>query len=172
MKKTLKFLALALTIAIIAIVCTGCATSTTTSSTNQEIPTIKIGETWTVDGQWKLTITNVEKTSDRNEYDDHNPAEVLYVTYTYENLGYTDSSGIMEGLYIDLTSSQIVDGAGEMGYSYSAINVEYPDQVPVGAKKTAKVCIGLNNASETVTLNYSTYDGNSNKQSAKFVLDL
>lgn len=172
MKKTLKVLAMALIAVITIVICTGCSSTTTSSNTQNEIPEIKVGETWTVDGQWSVTITNVEKTSDRNEYDDHNPAEVLYVTYTYENLGYTDSSGIMEGLFIDLSSSQIVDGAGEMGYSYSATDVDYPTQVPVGAKKTAKVCIGLNNVSDTVTLNFSTYDGNSNKQSAKFILSL
>lgn len=172
MKRTLRFLAIALIAILTTVICTGCSSTPTSSNAQSQIPEIKVGETWTVDGQWKLTVDKVEKTSDRNQFDDSNPAEVLYVTYTYENLGYTDSNGIMEGLFIDLSSSQIVDETGEMGSSYPGTNTEYPDQVPVGAKKTAKVCIGIKNASSKVTLNYSTYDGNSNKQSAKFILDV
>lgn len=29
-----------------------------------------MGETWTVDGQWKLTVLSVEETQERNEYSD------------------------------------------------------------------------------------------------------
>ena len=31
-----------------------------------------IGETWTVDGQWSLTVTGVTETAERNEYADEN----------------------------------------------------------------------------------------------------
>ena len=42
----------------------------------------------------------MEETKDRNEYSDKNPAAVYVVTYTYENIGYVDEDGIMDGLYI------------------------------------------------------------------------
>ena len=48
------------------------------SSTNQE--EYKIGETWVVEGQWKLTVDSVEETQDRNEYSDKQPAAVYIVT--------------------------------------------------------------------------------------------
>ena len=36
-----------------------------------------IGETWTVDGQWSLTVTGVTETAERNEYADEKPAAAL-----------------------------------------------------------------------------------------------
>ena len=56
-------------------------------STSQD--TYKIGESYVVEGQWKITVDSVETTDDRNEYSDKNPAAVYLVTYTYENLGLT-----------------------------------------------------------------------------------
>lgn len=77
-------------------------------STSQD--TYKIGESYVVEGQWKITVDSVETTDDRNEYSDKNPAAVYLVTYTYENLGYDDD--IMNGLYISLDDG-IVDSAGK-----------------------------------------------------------
>ena len=57
-----------------------------TEGTNQE--EYKIGETWTVPGQWSLTINSVEETADRNQYEEKTTGRVYIVTYTYENLGY------------------------------------------------------------------------------------
>ena len=59
----------------------------------------------------------MEETKDRNEYSDKNPAAVYVVTYTYENIGYVDEDGIMDGLYVSLEDG-IVDSTGKMGYSY------------------------------------------------------
>ena len=42
-----------------------------------------IGETWTVDGQWSLTVTGVTETAERNEYADEKPAAVYIVDYEY-----------------------------------------------------------------------------------------
>lgn len=39
-----------------------------TEGTSQE--EYKIGETWTVPGQWSLTINSVEETADRNEFEE------------------------------------------------------------------------------------------------------
>ena len=83
------------------------------SSTNQK--EYKIGETWVVEGQWKLTVDSVEEVQERNEFSDKQPQAVYVINYTYENLGYEDD--IMDGLYIDMENS-IIDSAGKMGYSY------------------------------------------------------
>ncbi len=135
------------------------------ASTNQE--EYKIGETWVVDGQWKLTIDSVEETQDRNEFSDMQPAAVYIVTYSYENLGYEDD--IMDGLYISLDSS-IVDSAGKMGYSYPGDISLYPQTVPVGANCQAQVCIGVDNPG-SFKINAYEYDGNDNKQTATFNLE-
>ena len=56
-----------------------------------------IGETWTVDGQWSLTVTGVTETAERNEYADEKPAAVYIVDYEYTNIGYEDEDEIELG---------------------------------------------------------------------------
>lgn len=126
-----------------------------------------IGETWEVDGQWKLTIDSITETDSRNEYADTNPASVYIIEYTYENLGYEDKNGIMDGLFIDLSMEQIIDSNKKMGYSYPGDQELYATEVPVGASMTAQSVIGVDNSGDfpvTITI----YDGNGNKQNATF----
>lgn len=52
-------------------------TQAAAKSTEQE--TYKIGETYIVEGQFKITIDSVEETKDRNEYSDKNPAAVFEI---------------------------------------------------------------------------------------------
>ena len=115
-------------------------------STSQD--TYKIGESYVVEGQWKITVDSVETTDDRNEYSDKNPAAVYLVTYTYENLGYDDD--IMNGLYISLDDG-IVDSAGKMGYSYPGDISMYPQETPVGASCQAQACIGVSKLTFIIT---------------------
>ena len=135
-------------------------------STSQD--TYKIGESYVVEGQWKITVDSVETTDDRNEYIDKNPAAVYLVTYTYENLGYDDD--IMNGLYISLDDG-IVDSTGKMGYSYPGDISMYPQETPVGASCQAQACIGVDNVG-SFKINFYTYDSNSQKQSAVFEIDV
>lgn len=127
----------------------------------------KIGETWVVEGQWKLTIDSVEETQDRNEFSDKSPAAVYVVTYTYENLGY--ESEYMNGLFISL-SDGIVDNGGKMGYSYPGNVTMYAQETPVGASCQAQECIGVDNPG-SFKINFNSYDGNDQKQSAVFNLE-
>lgn len=135
-------------------------------STSQD--TYKIGESYVVEGQWKITVDSVEVTDDRNEYSDKNPAAVYLVTYTYENLGYDDD--IMNGLYISLDDG-IVDSTGKMGYSYPGDISMYPQETPVGASCQAQACIGVDNAG-SFKINFYNYDSNGQKQSAVFEIDV
>ena len=135
---------------------------TSSESTSQD--TYKIGESYVVDGQWKITVDSVVATDDRNEYSDKNPAAVYIVTYTYENLGYEDD--YMNGLFVSLDNS-IVDSARKMGYSYPGDVAMYAQETPVGASCEAQVCIGVDNPGN-FKINFSTYDGNETKQSAVF----
>ena len=135
-------------------------------STSQD--TYKIGETYVVEGQWKITVNSITATDDRNEYSDKNPAAVYLVTYTYENLGYDDD--IINGLYISLDDG-IVDSAGKMGYSYPGDISMYPQETPVGASCQAQACIGVDNAG-SFKINFYNYDSNNQKQSAVFEIDV
>lgn len=131
--------------------------------------TLSVGDTWTVDGQWKLTIDSVKATADRNQFADVTPQQVVIITYSYENLGY--ESDFMDGLYFDLSQNgdaSVIDSTGEMAVSYPGEISKYPQETPVGAKCTgAQACIGLMNSSDTITMTIKKYDGNSNSQSVK-----
>lgn len=139
---------------------------------SQEEKTYSIGETWTVDGQWTLTVNSITPTDQRNEYSDKNPAQVFIVDYTYENLGYTDESGLMNGIYLDLSSGQIIDSNGTMGYSYPGNITYYPQEVPVGANCQAQACIGVDNQSTEIKITISQYDGTSTNQTATFIMPI
>ncbi len=148
------------------------------SSNKNEVTekTLNMGETWTVDGQWNLTINSVTPTDKRNEFSDKTPNQVVLVDYSYENLGYEDKNGIMDGLYFDLepgVDTNIIDGNGEVAYSYPGDIATHPQQTPVGAKcVNAQSCVGLNNKSNTITINIKKYDGNGKQQKAKYILSL
>lgn len=138
----------------------------------KEEKTYSIGETWTVDGQWSLTVDSVSATDYRNEYEEKNPAQVFNIDYTYENLGYEDESGLMDGIFFDLSMGQIVDSAGFMGYSYPGEIANYAQEVPVGAKCQAQACIGVDNESTEIKITISQYDGTGTEQKATFVLPI
>ena len=125
-----------------------------------------MGETWTVDGQWKLTVLSVEETQERNEYSDKNPVAVYLVTYEYEDLGYEEEG--WNGLYLSMEDG-IVDTAGKMGYDYPGDVTDYPQETPVGATCTAQACIGVENAGD-FKIHFSTYDGNGKEQKAVFAV--
>ena len=67
----------------------------TQEDSTQQDQTLKIGDTWTVDGQWNLTIDSVQSTEERNPYSDVSPEQVVIVTYSYENLGYKDRKSVV-----------------------------------------------------------------------------
>jgi|GEM_PF-1437367 prophage lp2 protein 7 len=140
------------------------------SEDHPEKTEFKIGETWTVEGQWELTVTDISETSDRNEFSDKSPAAVYIVSFTYKNLGYTDANGIMDGLYLVLDDS-VVDSEDFMGYSYPGDITDYPQETPVGASCKGQVCIGVDNAGLPIKLNVSQYDGDEIYRTAAFVLE-
>lgn len=123
----------------------------------------KIGETWTVDGQWSLTVNSVQETAERNEYSDTHPAAVYIVTYTYTNLG---KSG---GLFMSM-DNKVVDSAGKMGQSYPNTLSVYPQDAPAGATCEAQCCIGVDNPGN-FEIYMDEYDDAENKQSAVFSIE-
>lgn len=149
--------------------------TSTTSSKQNNVQTLNVGDTWTVDGQWKLTINSVTTTNYRNPYSDHKPAQVVYISYSYENLGYYNTFYKEDMLYFALdpdVETTIIDSNGEVAYSYPGEDGG-AKEIPNGAKcMNATSCIGLNNVSDTITLSISKYDGNENKQMVKYILNV
>ncbi|MFR8281769.1 MAG: hypothetical protein ACLVAE_10200 [Evtepia gabavorous] len=167
MKKRVLFMLIAGALAFSLCACGG---SNDSQDKTEQVAEYGIGDTWVVDGQWELTITNVTETNDRNEFSEKKPAGVFNIDYTYKNIGYEDDSGIMSGLYIAI-DEQIIDSASNMGYSYPGNITSYPQETPVGATCNAQACVGVDNAG-SFKLNVSHYDGNGNEQKAVFNINL
>ena len=128
----------------------------------------RIGDTWTVDGEWEFKITGVTATNDRNSYDESNPEAVYIVDYQYSNKGYEDD--FMDGLYMYLDDT-VVDSAGYMAYGYSGSLTNYPKETPVGATCIAQDCIGVDHAGNFIIF-LSKYDSNDNLQRASFLVEV
>lgn len=128
-----------------------------------------VGDTWTVEKQWKLTINSVKSTEERNQFSEKQPEQVVIITYSYENLGYKSdfSDGLFFGLDPDLDVT-VVDEKGEVASSYPGDVAKYPQETPEGAKcSEAQSVIGLANKSEYITMTINKYDGDGNSQSVK-----
>lgn len=137
------------------------------SGSSDNSTALKIGETWTVEGLWSLTITGVTATEERNQFSDKNPAAVYIVDYSYTNIGYEDS--VMDGLYMNI-DDMIVDAGGQMGYSYPATVTNYPQETPIGATCNAQASIGVDNAG-SFTITISKYDSDYEKHSQSFLVE-
>lgn len=137
---------------------------TTKPAAEEKNKVFSIDDTWTVDGLFTLKVDSVTPTDDRNEFADENPAQVVVITYTYENLGLESE---VQDLYI--TPDRVIDGNRELGYLYPASVKTSPQPTPVGAKMVgAQDAFGLNNESETVTVMFSVYDDEYNEYKASF----
>lgn len=137
-----------------------------TNNTTNSTPVFNVGQTWTVPGQWKLTINYATEMSERNPYSDKNPAAVYLIDYTYENIGYTDD--MMDGLFISLGIERVIDSNGYAGYSYPNSPTYYPQSIPVGAKCHAQSCIAVDHKG-SLKVYIDNYAGNSyTKYSAIF----
>ncbi len=128
-----------------------------------------IGETWSVPDQWTLTITDVEETDYRNEYSGISTDAVYYIHYYYENLGYTDPSGMAQGLYLDIESATILDSAGSPGMNYPGDVNDFPADTPIGSYTEAVGCICLDHRGD-FTLEMSLPDMYGDIQSAVFYI--
>lgn len=136
-------------------------------STPEAQTEFRVGETWTVEGEWSLTINSIELTADRNQFDHHNPAVVYYIDYTYENLGY-DSYWMNDDTLTFNITKKIVDSEGYTGYTYPN-DVTYPEPTPVGAKCKVRSCIGVDNAGPIKLV--VTHDNSKGKdQTATFII--
>ncbi len=126
------------------------------------------GETWTVDGQFALTFTAASLTDDRNQFSDQNPAQVVILTYDYENLGV--EKNVMD-LYISSSNFKVIDGTGVMAATYPASTTGNPQQTPIGARCVgAQQAYGLANASGEITVQVEVYGNNYKNYQASFKL--
>lgn len=128
-----------------------------------------VGDTWTVDGKFSFTFTSAALTDDRNEFDDSAPAQVVLLTYDYENVGF---EGLMD-LYFGDSDFKVIDEGGVVASSYPLAISNYPQETPAGAKCTgAQTAYGLKTESSAITITVSQIDNEFNEEKATFKLAL
>ena len=126
--------------------------------------TYGVGDTWTVDGQWELTVTDVYQV-EPGPYEEDPPAVIYQIDYTYTNLGFDNGTS---GLNLNLLLGSIVDSEGMMGDAHDYI--EYPDDVPQGATSEVSVSVGLDHPG-TFTIDFTMFDDQRNLHDALFRLE-
>ena len=135
--------------------------ATTTKNQNSTDKVYGLNEEWIVDGQWKLKITEVKTTPDRNKY---SKAQVVIIKYTYENLGYKDE---YQDLF--LIPRTVVDSAKKVSEIYPVRSSKYPEPTPVGAISESTVGYGLSMESDKIKVYFEQFDHNAKKmQKATF----
>ena len=138
--------------------------STTTKNQNSTDKVYGLNEEWIVDDQWKLKITEVKTTPDRNKYSKAQVAQVVLIKYTYENLGYKDE---YQDLF--LMPRTVVDGAKKVSEIYPVRSSKYPEPTPVGAISESTVGYGLSVESDKIKIYFEQFDHNAKKmQKATF----
>lgn len=123
-----------------------------------EVATIK-----TSDGTYKIKITKVKETKERNQFADQDADRVIAIYYEYENVSYEDS------LYVYSTNFKVYDKANTLLETYPVLT-KIGDSIGVGRKATAVDAYALNNSSNYIEIEY--YDSIfSSKSSCTFAIE-
>ena len=121
--------------------------ATTTKNQNSTDKVYGLNEEWIVDGQWKLKITEVKTTPDRNKY---SKAQVAH-----------------QDLF--LIPRTVVDSAKKVSEIYPVRSSKYPEPTPVGAISESTVGYGLSTESDKIKVYFEQFDHNAKKmQKATF----
>ena len=132
--------------------------ATTTKNQNSTDKVYGLNEEWIVDGQWKLKITEVKTTPDRNKYSKAQVAQVVIIKYTYENLGYKDE---YQDLF--LIPRTVVDSAKKVSEIYPVRSSKYPEPTPVGAISESAMGYGLSVESDKIKISFTQFDKDGKK---------
>ena len=129
--------------------------TTTTENQNSTDKVYGLNEEWIVDGQWKLKITEVKTTPDRNKY---SKSQVVIIKYTYENLWYKDE---YQDLF--LIPRTVVDSAKKVSEIYPVRSSKYPEPTPVGAISESTMGYGLSVESDKIKISFNQFDQDGKK---------
>ena len=127
----------------------------------------KIGETWSVPGNWSLTIKSVIPTplSMLSGDSPYHPAAIYLVEYEYRNEGLRESDGSERDIIIYL--DDVTDSEGFAGYDCD-LEVGYePEYVLPGESCSAQIYIGLDHDGP-FDITVFDYDNDDNDQEAIF----
>ena len=125
----------------------------TTKNENSSDKIYDLNEEWIVDGQWRLKITEVKTTQDRNKHIKDKIAQVVIIKYTYENLGFKNE---YQDLF--LTPRTVVDGAEKEARIYPVNSSKYPEPTPIGVISESAMGYGLSTESDKIKISFSQFN--------------
>lgn len=138
--------------------------NSSSSNKSAEKKVYGLNEEWVVDGQWKLKINSVTTTDYRNQFSEDNPAQVVIIDYTYENIGHKKE---IQDLY--MAPNTVIDAGKKVAKTYPATLTTYPQATPEGAiMENAQAAYGLNTESSEITIVFENWDNKNKTHRAEF----
>ena len=107
-------------------------------------------------GEYRLKITGIKETNERNEFSDKVANRVVVISYEYENISMDDD------LSIDDWNFKVYDKDNNALETYP-VDVDYSSSVGIGRKSSGSMAYALNNTNNYVELEY--YDNMWNSKS-------
>lgn len=155
----MKKILLGIVMAFGVLVLTGCDSTATTSNENdgkgenttKELATYGLNEDIYVtndEGKYRIKITGVKETKERNEYSETEAKRVVIVSYEYENISLTDD------LYISSMDFKGYDKENNSLETYEVIDYKYPNNISTGRKAAAEMVWALNSDTNYIELEY------------------
>ena len=130
----------------------------TSKNENSKDKVYGLNEEWIVDGQWRLKITEVKTTQDRNKHIKDKIAQVVIIKYTYENLGFKNE---YQDLF--LAPRTVIDGAKNEARICPVNSSKYPEPTPVGAISESAMGYGLSVESDKIKISFTQFDKDGKK---------
>lgn len=170
----MKKIILTLTIIVSILLVTGCDSGATTSDNTNSISKTREQQTYHMndniyitkaDGtEYRIKITGIKETNDRNEYSDTRADRVVIIDYEYENISMEDD------LYISSMDFKAYDKDNNSMQTYEVIDYKYSDTISTGRKATAQMVFALNNTNNYIELEFYDNMWNS-KSNCKIILE-
>lgn len=103
-------------------------------------------EVKTDEGDYTVSIDNIELITERNQFADKDPVELYRIGYTFSNIS------MDEDLYISDMNFRVIDGNGNMAFSYPGDITIYPKDTIKGARSAGEMVFGTHTSGNTLTL--------------------
>ena len=106
-------------------------------------------------GEYKLCITNITETNDRNQFSDTQADRVVIIDYEYENIDYNVEFGDYKNNELSISSwdFSMYDADGNILDTYPA-DRKYAKSVSPGHKSSGQMAYALNNSSNYIEAEY------------------
>lgn len=104
----------------------------------EEKKTYGVGETFSYNGEYELTIDKVYKTKDRNQFSEKQPKEVFIVEYTYKNIS-------KDSLFVSSINFKLFDSEGNALETYPVSGSGNAQTIPAGKVSKGNMAYGIDN---------------------------